>query len=130
MGALLEQTIAYLTSRVQFDAPLASFQALRHKVADLYVAQENARAMVAGLLEQIDEPGRWPARELDLAKLYLGPASRRFAAGTIQLHGGMGMTEELPASRLAKRLLMVEFEYGDTAFQEARLLREGAPAAA
>ncbi|GGC66193.1 acyl-CoA dehydrogenase [Siccirubricoccus deserti] len=122
MGALLEQTIAYLSNRVQFDAPLASFQALRHKVAELYVAQENARALVTELLDRVAAPGAWPDRDLDLAKLYLGPASRRFAATTIQLHGGMGMTEELPASRLAKRLLMVEFEYGDTASHEARLL--------
>ena len=124
MGALLEQVIAYLSNRVQFDAPLASFQALRHKVADLYVVQENARALVTGLLDQVASSDPWPDRELDLAKLYIGPASRRFAAGTIQLHGGMGMTEELPASRLAKRLLMVEFEWGDTSFHEARLLAD------
>ena len=118
---LLEQTIAYLNERVQFDARLASFQVLRHRVADLYVAQENARALVSGLLDRVAE-GEWPERELDLAKLHLGLASRRFAAATIQLHGGMGMTEELPASRLAKRLLMVEFEYGGTPFHETRLL--------
>jgi alkylation response protein AidB-like acyl-CoA dehydrogenase len=121
MGALLEQTIAYLNERVQFDARLASFQVLRHRVADLYVVQENARALVSGLLDRVAE-GQWPEREIDLAKLHLGLASRRFAAATIQLHGGMGMTEELLASRLAKRLLMVEFEYGDTPFHEAHLL--------
>jgi alkylation response protein AidB-like acyl-CoA dehydrogenase len=125
MGALLEQTIGYLSNRVQFDAPLASFQVLRHRVADLYVAQENARALVSDLLERIASSDRWPDRELDLAKLHIGPASRRFAAATIQLHGGMGMTEELPASRLAKRLFMVEFEYGDSSFHEARLLADG-----
>jgi alkylation response protein AidB-like acyl-CoA dehydrogenase len=125
MGALLEQTIGYLSNRVQFDAPLASFQVLRHRVADLYVAQENARALVSDLLERIASSDRWPDRELDLAKLHIGPASRRFAAAAIQLHGGMGMTEELPASRLAKRLFMVEFEYGDSSFHEARLLAVG-----
>jgi alkylation response protein AidB-like acyl-CoA dehydrogenase len=121
MGALLEHTIAYLNDRVQFDNRLSSFQVLRHRVADLYVTQENARALVSGLLDRI-AAGEWPERELDLAKLHLGLASRRFAAATVQLHGGMGMTEELPASRLAKRLLMVEFEYGGTPFHEARLL--------
>ena len=121
MGAVLEQTIAYLSGRVQFDAPLASFQALRHKVADLYAEQERARAQVSELIERI-AAGEWPEREIDLAKLQFGPAARRFGAAVIQLHGGMGMTEELPATRLAKRLLMVEFEYGDSAFHEARLL--------
>lgn len=122
MGAMLEQTIEYLNGRVQFDAPLSSFQALRHKVAELYAAQENARALVSGLLDEIGGSEAWPERELDMAKLYFGPASHRFAAGIIQLHGGMGMTEELAASRLAKRLLMVEFEYGGTPFHEERLL--------
>ena len=121
MGAVLEQTIAYLSGRVQFDAPLASFQALRHKVADLYAEQERTRAQVSELIERI-AAGEWPEREIDLAKLQFGPAARRFGAAVIQLHGGMGMTEEMPATRLAKRLLMVEFEYGDSAFHEARLL--------
>ena len=121
MGAVLEQTIAYLSGRIQFDAPLASFQVLRHKVADLYAEQERARAQVSELIERI-AAGEWPEREIDLAKLHLGPAARRFGAAVIQLHGGMGMTEEMPATRLSKRLLMVEFEYGDAAFHEARLL--------
>ncbi len=129
MGAALEQAIAYLKERVQFDAPLSSFQVLRHRVADLYAEQESARALVSDLIEQVAASPDWPERDIDLAKLHLGPASRRFAAAIIQLHGGMGMTEELAASRLAKRLLMVEFEYGDTAFHEARLLAAARAAA-
>jgi alkylation response protein AidB-like acyl-CoA dehydrogenase len=125
MGALLGQTIRYLNERVQFDAPLSTFQVLRHKVADLYVVYGNLRAMVMDLLDRIASPSAWPERGLDLAKLHIGAASRRFAAATIQLHGGMGMTEELLASRLAKRLLMVEFEYGGAAFHEARLMARG-----
>lgn len=121
MGALLEQTIAYLSSRVQFDAPLSTFQVLRHRVAELYAEQERARAHVADLIERI-AAGEWPEREISLAKVHFGEAARRFGATTIQLHGGMGMTEELAATRLAKRLLMIEFEYGDSAFHEARLL--------
>ena len=125
MGALLDQTIAYLNTRVQFEVTLSSFQVLRHKVADLFAVQESARAMVVALLERVGAEGAVPERDVELAKLYIGPLSRRFAAATIQLHGGMGMTEELSASRLARRLLMVEFEYGDAAFYEARLLSRG-----
>ena len=121
MGAALEQTIAYLSTRVQFDAPLATQQVLRHRVAELFVAQETMRGQVTALLGAVAEGG-WPSREIALAKLHIGPAARRFAAAVIQLHGGMGMTEELPATRLNKRLLMLEFEYGDGASQEAALL--------
>ncbi len=121
MGAVLEQTIAYLSTRVQFDAPLATQQVLRHRVADLFVAQEAMRAQVTALLDAVAE-GVWPDRGIALARLHIGPAARRFAASVIQLHGGMGMTEELPATRLNKRLLMLEFEYGDAAAEETRLL--------
>jgi len=130
MGALLEQTIAYLNTRVQFEVALSGFQVLRHKVADLFAVQESARAMVLALLERVGAEGAVPERDVALAKLHIGPLSRRFAAATIQLHGGMGMTEELSASRLAKRLFMVEFEYGDAAFYEAWLLSNGAAQAA
>jgi alkylation response protein AidB-like acyl-CoA dehydrogenase len=114
MGAALEQTIAYLSTRVQFDAPLATQQVLRHRVADLFVAQEVMRAEVAALLDAV-AAGAWPERGIALAWLHIAPAARRFAAAVIQLHGGMGMTEELPATRLNKRLLMLAFEAGDAA---------------
>ncbi len=127
MGALLEQTIAYLLDRIQFGEPLASLQVLRHRTVDLYVALESARAMIAHLVDRASSGTNWPSRELALAKQHMGQASRRFAASTIQLHGGMGMTDELPSSRLAKRLLMVEFEYGDAAHHEALLLGDLTP---
>lgn len=124
MGALLEQTIAYLSTRVQFGVPLASFQALRHRVADMYVAYRSLRALVGRTLRRATEDGATapPWREVALAKLRLGGVGRFVAEAAIQLHGGMGMTQELAAARLAKRILMAEFEYGDTDHQARRLL--------
>jgi alkylation response protein AidB-like acyl-CoA dehydrogenase len=122
MGAALEQTVGYLNTRVQFGQPLASFQALRHRTVDLYVAYETARALMRHLLEQAEAGTPWAARELSLAKLHIGPAARAFAKEVIQLHGGMGLTEELAAVRLAKRLLLVEFEYGDSITRAEALL--------
>ncbi len=118
MGALIAQTIAYLSQRQQFGTVLGSFQALRHRVAEMYVAYENTRGLVLHLLRQPAPP--W--RDIAFAKLRLGEAGRFVAEQAIQVHGGMGMTEELPATRLARRILMAEFEYGDRHWQAARLL--------
>jgi len=116
MGTLIQQTIGYLLARQQFGAALASFQALRHRVAEMYVAYRNLTGLVQAALA---EPS-W--QNIAFAKLRLGEAGRFVAEQAIQVHGGMGMTEELPASRLARRVLMAEFEYGDRHAQAARLL--------
>jgi alkylation response protein AidB-like acyl-CoA dehydrogenase len=122
MGALIEQTIAYLSARVQFGSALASFQALRHRVAEMHVAAENTRGLVAQLLREAGTAPALPWREVSFAKLRLGEAGRFVAEAAIQLHGGMGMTEALPASRLARRIMLAEFEYGDRNWHAARLL--------
>jgi alkylation response protein AidB-like acyl-CoA dehydrogenase len=123
MGALVEQTIQYLLNRVQFGAPLATYQALRHRVADMYVEFENCRGITSRALRAAQSgEGAWQA--IAFAKLRLGEAGRAVAESAIQCHGGMGMTEELPANRLCKRLMMAEFEYGSRVFHAARLLAD------
>ena len=126
MGALLEQTIQYLLNRVQFGAPLASYQALRHRVADMYVEYESLRGITARALRAATQGEGEPWQAIAFAKLRLGEAGRAVAESAIQAHGGMGMTEELPAIRLCKRLMMADFEYGNRVFQAARLLAHAA----
>ena len=123
LGAVLELLIAFLLERRQFGVALSTFQALRHKVAELYVVYETVRALVVRLLRVAGPGGALPSRDVALAKLHLGGAARQAAETVIQLHGGMGMTQELPASRLNKRLLMVEFEYGDAVWHGSQLLQ-------
>lgn len=123
MGALVEQTIQYLLNRVQFGQALATYQALRHRVADMYVEFENCRGITARALRAAQSgEGAWQA--IAFAKLRLGEAGRAVAESAIQCHGGMGMTEELPANRLCKRLMMAEFEYGSRVFHASRLLAD------
>ena len=112
MGALLEQTIGFLQQRSQFGVVLASLQVLRHDVAELYVAYENARALLQGVLIRWADGESWPAREIAFARLRTPHVSRALALGAIQLHGGIGLTEELPAARLARRLIAAAFDYG------------------
>lgn len=126
MGALLEQTIQYLLNRVQFGAPLATYQALRHRVADMYVEYESLRGITARALRAAVQGDGDAWQAIAFAKLRLGEAGRAVAESAIQAHGGMGMTEELPAIRLCKRLMMADFEYGNRVVQAARLLAEAA----
>ncbi|QHJ00525.1 hypothetical protein GT347_22635 [Xylophilus rhododendri] len=115
MGRLVELTIEYLSTRKQFGVELASFQVLRHQVADMYVGYENFRALAQSAIDAA-EGERLPApRLVSLLKLQLGRTGRRMGETAIQAHGGMGMTEELPAARLARRLVAAEFEYGGSA---------------
>ncbi len=122
MGALIEQTIAYLSNRVQFGVPLSSHQALRHRVAEMFVEYENLRALVGQALRAACDAPLLPARDIAFAKFRLGHVGRFVAESAVQCHGGMGMTEALPAIRLARRVMMAEFEYGDRVFHAARLL--------
>ena len=112
-GAMIEQTIEYLGTRVQFGVQLATFQALRHRVVEMYVAYENASGMVRRLVEQATRERPGDAREIALVKLYVGNASRMWSEVGIQLHGGMGMTWETLAARLAMHSLMGSMQFGD-----------------
>ena len=130
MGAIIEQTIEYLSNRVQFGVPLSSFQALQHRVAEMYVEYENLRGLVGQALRTASTATRPPWRDIAFAKLRLGEAGRFVAQEAIQCHGGMGMTEALPAIRLARRVMMAEFEYGDRTFHAKRLLADARQVAA
>lgn len=126
IGAMIEQTIEYLSTREQFGVALATFQALRHKVVEMYVAYENVRGMVRQQVCVLDEvapalPQRELRRELSLVKLYLAVTGRQVAETAIQLHGGIGMSRELPAARLAMHALACTLRWGDRFSQLDRL---------
>jgi alkylation response protein AidB-like acyl-CoA dehydrogenase len=121
LGASIEHCITYLSTRVQFGVALSTFQVLRHKVVELYVDYESASVLLARLVADTANAASLAPRDAALCKLYLNELARRGAETSIQLHGGMGMTAELPAARLARRLLCAEFEHGDRFAQLARL---------
>ncbi len=113
LGAMVEHTVSYLNSRVQFGVALSTFQALRHQLVNVYMRYESGRGMVTNFLDELGRDPAADARRLSLAKLALGESARYSAETVIQLHGGMGMTQEMLAARLAQRLLTNEFRYGD-----------------
>lgn len=116
LGAMLQLTVTHLQERRQFGVALASFQALRHRTADLYVRFLGARGLLMHAMALATDAATPPdvlGRTLRLAKLSMAETARACAEGAIQMHGGMGMSEEVLATRLAQRLIASEFRYGD-----------------
>lgn len=116
MEALLGMSIAHLQSRHQFGQPLAQFQALRHRVAEMAVHLEEARAiaLLAAAHSDQDDP-RVRRRHAAAAKALVGRSARYMGQQAVQLHGAMGLTDELAVGHYFKRLTMLEFSLGDTA---------------
>lgn len=115
MLALNEQTLEYLKTRVQFGMPIGRFQVLQHRAVEMFMEAEQARslAMLAAVkVDSDDAAGR--ARAVHAAKARVGRAARFVGQSAIQLHGGMGMTDELAAGHYFKRLTMIEATLGDT----------------
>ncbi len=114
MERLLAITVEYLNQRKQFGVPLASFQALRHRVADLKMQLELGRSMSYYASLKLGAPAAERRRALAQAKVQLGQSMRFVGQQCVQLHGGIGVTDEYVASHYFKRLTVLEMSFGDT----------------
>jgi alkylation response protein AidB-like acyl-CoA dehydrogenase len=114
MERLLAITVDYLNTRKQFGVPIASFQALRHRTADAKMALELGRSMSYYASMKLSEPAAARRRALSQAKVQLGQSMRLVGQQCIQMHGGIGVTDEYAASHYFKRLTMLEMAGGDT----------------
>jgi alkylation response protein AidB-like acyl-CoA dehydrogenase len=115
MEATVAATTEYLKTRQQFGQPIGRFQALQHRMADMLLHLEQARSMsylAAMHCTNEDAPAR--QRSLSAAKVTIGQACRFIAQNAVQLHGGMGMTDELMLTHWFKRLTAIEMSFGDT----------------
>ena len=117
MDKLVAITVDYMNTRRQFGATLASFQALRHRMADVKMNLELARSMSYFASMKLAEPAPQRRRALSQAKLQLGTSMRFVGQQCIQLHGGIGVTDEYSASHYFKRLTVMEMMYGDSLHQ-------------
>lgn len=115
-----ETTVDYMKTRIQFDQPIGSFQALQHRVAELLGELVLARAAVYGALEAIDNGSPDAPRLVSLAKATAGDTFRRCAREMIQLHGGIGMTDEHDAGLYLKRAHTADHTLGNVAFHRER----------
>ena len=110
-----DATLEYLKTRKQFGVPIASFQVLQHRMVEMFIHTEQARSMAilaAGKVDSAaDEAQR--KRAVSAAKVKIADAARLVSQESVQLHGGMGMTEELKISHTFRRLTMIAQRFGD-----------------
>jgi alkylation response protein AidB-like acyl-CoA dehydrogenase len=121
MEALNAATLDYLKTRQQFGQPIGRFQALQHRAVDMMIHAEQSKSLAyLAAMRASGEDAAERSRTAAAAKAYIGRAARRVAEEAIQLHGGMGVTDELAASHYAKRLVMLDFMLGDADHHLAR----------
>ncbi len=121
VAVLNQQTLAYLKSRKQFGVPIGAFQALQHRMAEMYIAEEQIRSMaiIAAVHAADPDPGT-RRRAISGAKAYIGQAARFVGQQAVQMHGAMGMVDDLIVSHYFKRLTMIDMSLGDADFHFAR----------
>ena len=121
--SLFDTTVDYLKTRVQFDVPIGSFQALQHRAAWCYAHLQMARSTVMAGLAAMDDPAldaAARARMASLAKWKAGDAAHRISREAVQMHGGMGVTDELDVGLFLKRIRVAQATLGDGDFHVQR----------
>ncbi|MFV9650363.1 acyl-CoA dehydrogenase family protein [Pseudomonas citrulli] len=119
-------TVDYLKVRKQFGVAIGSFQALQHKAVDMLVMTEQARSMALYASMMVNDPDPLERRRaMSAAKVQIGRSARFVSQQAVQLHGGIGVTEECQIGHYMRRLSMLEFMFGDTDHHLAQLARDG-----
>jgi pimeloyl-CoA dehydrogenase small subunit len=123
-----EATLEYLKTRRQFGVPIGSFQALQHRMVDMMITYEQARSMSYLACVKIDTAEAAERRRvISAAKIKIADACRHVSQESVQLHGGMGMTEELKISHTFRRLTMLAQAFGDAEHHLERFASQEAP---
>ena len=126
MSYAQELTVEYLKVRKQFGVAIGSFQALQHRAVDMLVASEQAHSMALYATMMCAEPNAVERqRAISAAKVQVNNSARFVGQEAVQLHGGIGMTEECQVGHYLRRLTMIEMMFGDTAHHVRRLARAG-----
>ncbi len=113
MEAIKELTIDYLKTRKQFGVPIGKFQVLQHRMSDVALEVEQARSAVINLAGHVDAAPEVRDVHVSATKNLIGTVARQVVEESIQMHGGIGMTNEYELGHLAKRLTMVDHRFGD-----------------
>jgi pimeloyl-CoA dehydrogenase small subunit len=125
MAALQAMTLEYLKTRQQFGRPIGDNQALQHRASEMFMSLEQARSMAILAAMMVDEPDAAErAHNIAMAKVGVGQAARFVSQNAVQLHGGIGMTEELAVGHYFRRCMVIEHSFGDTAHHLSRLAQE------
>jgi len=120
MDATFAMLTEYLGTRKQFGQPIGAFQALQHRAVDLSIEIEQARSITIAAAAAMGGPDQ--SHRASQAKHLVGRIARAVAEEAIQMHGGIAMTWEYPVSHYAKRLVMIDHQFGDTDHHLERLI--------
>jgi alkylation response protein AidB-like acyl-CoA dehydrogenase len=125
MEALNATTLEYMKTRQQFGVPIGKFQALQHRMAEMYIHLEQARSMATLAAVKVSSGNvEERRRTVSAAKVRVGQALKFVGQQAVQLHGGIAVTNELPASHYFKRSAMIELTLGDTDHHFARFIAQ------
>jgi len=114
IDALNAATLEYAKTRQQFGQPIARFQALQHRMVEMFIHAEQSRSITLLAAARFDEASPAERRRLaSAAKARVGQAARSVGQEAVQIHGGMGVTDELPAAHMFKRLTLINTTFGD-----------------
>lgn len=129
MGVAHKMTVEYSRQRKQFGTPIGKFQVLQHRMVDMFMEHEQSISMTYMATLKLDDAKQNRMRAASAAKVRIAQASRFVGQEAIQIHGGMGMTEELAVGHYFKRLSMIESEFGDLDHHMRRYTALGASSA-
>ena len=117
-----DTTLEYLKTRKQFGVPIGTFQALQHRMVDMFVSYEQAKSMACLAASKADgaTDAKDRARAISAAKIKIADNCRHISQESVQLHGGMGMAEELKVSHAFRRLTVIAQQFGDAEHHLAR----------
>ncbi|GAA6152422.1 acyl-CoA dehydrogenase family protein [Pseudoteredinibacter isoporae] len=120
MGVSLEKTVEYTKTRVQFGVPISKFQALQHRMADMFIEHQQAKSMLLRAVLVSEQNPSEAAKAISAAKYRIGRASRRVGQESVQIHGGIAVTDELDVGHYFKRLTMLEMLFGNSDYHAQR----------
>ena len=110
--SLVSTTCEYLKVRKQFGKTIGSYQALQHRMVDMFLLQEDIRALTRSAQRALGGPPSERARIVSGAKAYIGTAARQVANEAVQMHGGLGVTDELDVSHYFRRVMVINALFG------------------
>ena len=114
MEILYKDTVAYTQEREQFDHSLADFQVLQHRMVDMFMEYEQCKSMLYRATLEVVQNGREAMRTVHALKYMVGKVGTFIGESAVQLHGGMGVTEELRIGHYFKRLLVIDAQFGNS----------------
>ena len=129
MKVLVDATVEYSKTRKQFGVPIGKFQVLQHRMVDMFVNYEQAVSITLMATLRLDESDTERAKAVSAAKAQIGRSGRFVGQSAVQIHGGMGMTDELNVGHYFKRLTMIDTLYGNVDHHLKRFAALGAAAA-